>query len=117
MRHIRLMDVDFAERTIYIQPQGANNRGRIRRIALNSVALRAVEYLWQRAHKLGCSEPTHYLIPFRQKRGTYDPERPAKGWRTALNQMLGAAEIENLSGYSFRHHAITKLVENPRCSL
>ncbi|MGA9738706.1 MAG: tyrosine-type recombinase/integrase [Candidatus Sulfotelmatobacter sp.] len=117
MRHLRLMDVDFAEQTIYIQPKGAKNRGRIRRIALNSVALRAIEYLWERAKKLGCREPEHYLIPFRKKKGAYDPERPAMSWRYALNEMFVAAEITDISAYAFRHHALTKLVENPKISL
>jgi integrase len=117
MRHIRLMDVDFPERTIYIQPKGAKNRGRIRRVPLNATALRAVEYLWKRAKTLGSIEPHHYLIPFRVKKASYDPERPAMGWRYALHEMLVAADIDKLSAYSFRHHALTKLVENPRVSL
>lgn len=117
IRHLRLMDVDFAEQTIYIQPKGAKNRGRIRRIALNATALRALEYLWERAKKLKCPEPHHYLIPFRVKRGTYDPDSPAKSWRYALNEMFVAAGINDISAYSFRHHALTKLVENPKVSL
>jgi integrase len=67
------------------------------------------------ATKLRSIEPLHYLIPFRLKKGTYDPQRPAKGWRYALNEMLVTAGV-HISGYSFRHHAITKLLETPNIS-
>jgi integrase len=115
IRHIRLMDIDTDKRTVAVQPEGAKNEHRIRVIPLNQSAWRAVEYLMKRAQKLGCSQPHQYLIPFRIKKGTYDPERPAMGWRYALNEMLAVAGID-ISAYSFRHHAITKLLENPEVS-
>ncbi len=115
LRHLRLMDIDFEKRTMRIQPEGAKNEHRIRVIPLNDTAWRAIEYLWNRAEKLGCKLPHHYLIPFRVKRGTYDPDRPAKGWRYALHEMLVAADLR-ISAYSFRHHAITKLLESPDVS-
>jgi integrase len=111
IRHLRRMDVDFERHTMRVQPEGAKNEHRIRVIPLNSSAWRAIEHLWQRAEKLGCIEPHHYLIPFRLKKGTYEPERPAMGWRYALNEMLVCANL-HISAYSFRHHAITKLLEN-----
>jgi integrase len=115
IRHLRPMDIDHEKRTMRVQPEGAKNEHRIRVIPLNQSAWRAVEYLMNRAQKLGCNQPHHYLIPFRIKKGTYDPERPAKGWRYALNEMLVVADI-NISAYSFRHHAITKLLENSEVS-
>jgi integrase len=115
IRHLRHMDIDFEKHTMRVQPEGAKNEHRIRVIPLNPDAWRAIEYLWRRAERLRCSQPQHYLIPFRLKKGTYDPDRPAKGWRYALNEMLVSANI-NISGYSFRHHAITKLLENPDVS-
>jgi integrase len=45
----------------------------------------------------------------------YDPDRPAEGWRYALREMLTAANIR-VSAYTFRHHAITELLENPDVS-
>jgi integrase len=115
IRHLRRMDIDFGKRTMRVQPEGAKNEHRIRVIPLNDTAWRAVEYLWTRAQKLGVTEPHHYLIPFRIKKGTFDPERPAEGWRSALKEMLAVAGLR-ISGYSFRHHAITKLLENPDVS-
>lgn len=115
IRHLRRMDINFEQHTMRVQPEGAKNEHRIRVIPLNEVAWRAIEHLWERCEDLGCSEPHHYLIPFRLRKGTYDPERPAQGWRYALREMLAVAGIR-LSAYSFRHHAITKLLENPDVS-
>jgi integrase len=111
IRHLRRMDIDFERHSMRVQPEGAKNEHRIRVIPLNDVAWRAIEYLWQRSEKLGCTELHHYLIPFREKKGTYDPDRPAEGWRYALREMLAQAGLR-ISAYSFRHHAITKLLEN-----
>lgn len=115
MRHVRLTDIRDDEKTMRIQPEGAKNPGRIRVIPLNEYAWNAIQYLRERSRRLGCTEPHHYLLPFRIHRGLYDPERPCKSWRTAHNALCMAAEID-VSPYSFRHHAITKLLENPDVS-
>lgn len=115
IRHLRPQDIDYEKRTMRVQPEGAKNEHRIRVIPLNQSAWKAVEYLSERAKRLGVTEPCHYLIPYRIKKGTYDPERPALGWRYALHEMLVAAGL-HISAYSFRHHAITKLLENPDVS-
>lgn len=115
LRHVRLCDVDLVERTFRIQPEGAKNEGRIRVIPLNQRAWSAMEYLLTRARNLGACYPHHYVLPFRIHRNHYDPQRPCKGWRTAHNQLCGACGIR-ISPYSFRHHAITKLLENPEVS-
>jgi len=44
------------------------------------------------------------------KRGLFDPRRPCKGWRTRLHKLLAAAD-SRVSAYTFRHHAITRLLE------
>jgi integrase len=110
IRHIRLMDINWEERLLNIQPEGAKNDGRIRRIPLNDPAFEALQYLWKRAQKLGCHELTHYLLPFRVRTGNYDPARPCKGWRTAHDALMKVCDLR-VSPYSFRHHAITKLLE------
>lgn len=115
MRFIRLMDIEIEARVVRVQAEGAKNSERMRGNPLNEQAYQAVVYLLKRARELGVCQPHHYLIPFRIKRGTYDPERPAKGWRTAHNQLMGACGI-NVSPYSGRHHAITKLLEDENVS-
>lgn len=115
IRHLRLMDIDDVQQTMRVQPEGAKNEGRMRVIPLNRTAWKAVGHLRRRAERLGCALPHHYLIPFRVKKMHYDPEQPALGWRYALRELLVAANIR-ISFYSFRHHAITKLLENPEVS-
>lgn len=115
IRHVRLMDIDPTQRTMRVQPLGAKNIGRIRVIPLNRFAWNAIEYLRKRAERLGCSHPEHYLIPYRLRRNFYDPTRPAEGWRTAFREMCATADI-NISPYCLRHHAITRLLENPQIS-
>ena len=113
LRHIRLCDVDDAERTFWVN-QG-KNEGRRRNEPMNGTAWRAMQHLLKRAKSLGCAEGGHFLIPFQIARGNYDPSRPAVTCRTALRQILTAAGVQ-ISFYSFRHHAITKLLENPDVS-
>lgn len=113
LRHIRLRDIDKDERTFYVSH--GKNEGRRRQEPTNDTSWRALQHLLKRAESLGSTEPDHYLMPFRLFRGTYDPTRPATSCRSALNQILVSAEVD-VSFYSFRHHAITKLLENPDVS-
>ncbi len=83
IRHLRLQDIDVEKRIMRVQPEGAKNVHRIRPIPLSDSALEAVQYLWNRAQKLGSNEPAHYLLPYRVRTGVYDPTKPCKGWRTA----------------------------------
>jgi integrase len=115
IRHLRHMDIDPIHRSMRVQPLGAKNEHRIRVVPLNNSAWKAVEYLLARAQRLGSVAPDHYLIPFRICRNKYDPLRPAMGWRTAQREMLTTAGIK-CSAYTFRHHAITKLLEAPDVS-
>jgi len=118
IRYVRLMDIELDHSggpQFRVQPEGAKNAARIRTIPLNVPALKALKYLLARADRLGCARPEHYLIPFRLKRNCYDPDRPAKGWRGAWREMCVAADV-NISPYCLRHHAITKLLENPDVS-
>ena len=118
IRHIRLKDVqmDHPEGPMfYIQPKGAKNRGRIRVIPMNERCARAMQYLLVRAQRLGCTQPDDYVLPYRLKNGFVVSNKPCNTWYTALQSMLAAAGIKG-SAYMFRHHAITKLLENPDVS-
>lgn len=113
LSHIRLRDVDEVERTFWVN-QG-KNEGRRRQEPMNGTAWRAMQILLARAMRIGCELPDHYLMPFRIARGSYDPTRAATSCRSALRELLAAADVK-ISFYSFRHHAITKLLENPDIS-
>lgn len=76
-------------KTMRVQPEDAKKEHRIRVIPLNKPAWRAMTQLWQRSETIGCSQPHHYPIPFRLRKGIYDPDRPAEGWRRALARNAG----------------------------
>lgn len=116
IRHVRLGDINMNHPEgpmLYVQRGKTKKRQRM--IPLNSRAQGAVNYLVERAEKLGCCHAEDYLIPFRLRRGFYDPRRPARGWRTAMDKLLEKAQIK-ITPYSFRHHCITTLYENPDVS-
>ena len=98
---------------IYIPPEGCKNEVRPRKIALNRVAKWAIGQLYARALQLGCSDPDHYLLPFRLKRNVYAPMRPAgktflrKSW-AALRAATGHPELKP---HDLRHNCITRLLE------
>ena len=89
--------------------------------ALESDSVWAASRLYERAKKLGASEPEHYLFPVSQSRHTqegkdvagtgYDPESPMKTWRTAWRSLTAKAGLRGLRFHDLRHHGITKLAE------
>ena len=75
-----------------------------------------MQYLLKRAEKVGCKEGWHYLMPFRTRRGVYDPTPtgdPAAGARCVKYWRPPKLKI---SFYCFRHHSITKLLQNRKVS-
>ena len=118
LRGLRLKHVFLREgkeiSEIYVPADAVKNSSRPRKIALNRTARWAVEQCYKRALHLGACEPDHYLFPFREKRGVYDPKRPAgktflrKSW-AKLREVSGQATI---TPYTFRHQCITRLLEN-----
>jgi integrase len=98
---------------IVIPRAGAKRERRERLVTLNGPAAWALERLVARATKeCGCSDPEHYLIPRRNRDHSYDPTRPAEGWRGGLD----LAEIE-IRPYDLRHHAVSRWLQDPRVSL
>jgi integrase len=99
---------------IYIPPEACKNDHRPRKIALNDVARWAVSKVYQRAIKLGSTQPGHYLFPFRVKRNQYDPTRSATRWflRCSWNHLRDISGFHQLRPHDLRHHAITRMLEN-----
>jgi integrase len=114
IRSLRLKDCTLEPPQIVIPPKGAKNLRRQRIVPLNDSGAWALERLLDRAiETCGCGQPDHYLIPFRNRDRTFDPVRPCSedGWRTALNQLLGMAEVK-VRPYDFRHHAVSVALAN-----
>jgi integrase len=59
-----------------------------------------------------CTLPEHYLIPRRNRDHSYDPTRPAQGYRAGLMELLAIAEVK-VRCYDFRHHAVSRALSNP----
>ncbi len=109
---LRLKDIDLAERILTVQPGGAKNVHRIRRIPLNDEAFEAVKLALARAKSLGSTAPDNYLFPFRVKKSHYDPTRHQTTLKTAWTSLRAAAGLQGFRLYDLRHHAITVLLEN-----
>lgn len=112
LRFLRRMDIDSIERTIHVQIEGCKNEYRERVIPLIPTAWRAMQYLLDRADRLGATAPYNYLLPFQTKRNTFDPNRPMTSCRSAFREMMKACGLD-ISYYCLRHHGITKLLEQP----
>jgi integrase len=95
-------------------PETVKNRHRVRGVPLNNIALAAMRDLIELAKERGCNEPQHYLIPFRVKMGLYDPCRPASPCfiRAAFRTIARACGLPWVTPRTFRHQAITKLLES-----
>ena len=113
---LRLKDIDIENRILTVQPGGAKNLHRIRRIPLNDEALRAVTLALGRAKSLGAVEANHYLFPFRVHRSKHDPTRHQTTFKTAWLKLIVAAGLPGFRMYDLRHHAITVLLENSEVS-
>jgi integrase len=115
LRTLRLGDLRLMQDPPVIQvPATVKNSNRVRGIPLNEVALTAVRDLVSRAKECGSSEPEHYLIPFRIKKGKYDPTRSASPFfiRSAFRAIAQACGLAWVTPSTFRHQAITKLLES-----
>lgn len=111
LKHVRLQPAQ-----ITVPRAGAKRLKRERSIGINQEAARALEMLITRAHKKClCADPEHYLIPRRNNDHSYDPTKPAQGWRSGLDKLLSISGIE-IRRYDFRHHAVSKALRNPDVS-
>lgn len=114
-RLARIKDVLLSQKLFRVGPEQSKNKYRNRFIPLETVEVQmAFEWLLQRAKSLGASEPDHYLFPWRDRRGTYDPSRPMTRWCLA-QQFEGIGKLigdEDLTPYALRHTGMSILAES-----
>lgn len=112
LKHVLLDDDGISE--IYIPEDSVKNNSRPRKIALNPTAKWAVQQCYKRALRLGACEPEHYLFPFREARGRYEPSLPPSRWflRNSWAKLRAATGFPRLNPHDLRHHCITRLLEN-----
>lgn len=125
IRCLRLCDVelDTPHGSFLHIVEGVKNEFRKRPVPLNDDARKAIEQLVDRAHRLGASEPQHYLLPHRAaRRGELaDPTRPMGSWKKAHWAMCAEAakkfpRLARMRLYDYRHTAATDLLEDPSIS-
>jgi integrase len=110
LKNLRLADVNTDGRKISIHR--SKTHGGIRTVILTNDALKAVLALHDRARKLGCTMPEHYLFPYKICKGIgYDPSRPMRSWRTAWRKLTKAAGLPGFRFHDLRHTFITNHAE------
>jgi integrase len=115
LRHLKLGQVLLNRTPPIIEvPETVKNRHRVRRVPLNGPAEQAVRQLVKLAAGKGSELPEHHLIPFRVKKGTYDPKGPASPYfiRSAFRSIARLCGLKWVTPTTFRHQAITKLLES-----
>jgi integrase len=124
--HLHLDDIELGERlgspfgTLRIR-DGLKNGHRERILPLNASSQWAVGQILKRYFKL-CKklriepDPGHYILPGRERHRPFDPVRPIGSWKKAWGALRQAADLPSLRMYDLRHHAITKLMEDPQIS-
>lgn len=115
--NLRIGDIDLEEEVIHIRA-GTKNDFRVRPIPLNDTALWAMKNLVKRARSCGAIAADHYLLPHRAhvRGASWDVTRPMGSWRRAWEALREKAGLPKLRRYDLRHHAITRLLENPDVS-
>lgn len=113
LRGLRLADADLIGRTLQINADSAKNKFRVRSIPLVDDALWAANSLVIRARGLGCTEPYHFLMPYKRGCSPYDPNRPMSdnGMQKRWNALREAAGMPWITGHVLRYQCITKMAE------
>lgn len=116
IRHLRLCDLNLDSKPPFICIRlGLKNEYRERVLPLNDSALWAVRQILKRAKRIGACEAEHFLMPHRARQGGegWDFTRPIGSWKKAWWGLRKAAGMPTLRMYDLRHHALTKLYEQP----
>jgi integrase len=119
IRHLRLCDLNLDSHPPFICiREGLKNDYRERTLPLNDSALWAVRQIVRRAKRIGASQPDHFLMPHRARKGGegWDFTQPIGSWKKAWWALRKAAGMPTLRQYDLRHHALTKLYEEPGIS-
>lgn len=116
IRHLRLSEIDLSARVINVS-EGTKNDYRIRSIPLNPTAFWAAQQIvnrYRKACRRARIEPNadHYPLYHNGP----DFTRPITSWKKAWWALRRAAGLEQIRMYDLRHHALTRLLENPDIS-
>jgi integrase len=101
---VRARTRDLEERNAEILRQSERDAG-ARHIELNLDATKAAARLVFRAHKLGATEPEHYLMPKHLSRIMFGPDKGKRGYDPNQHQRY----------WDTAWHSLTSAVRCPRC--
>jgi len=113
IRALRIGDLNLTYGIINVRE--GKNQYRARTIPIVSAEAKwSVEQLLARAKDLGSASPLHYLFPFRDKNGPFDPNRPmtVSGIKRQWNEVRVASGFKWFRPYDTRHTAITRWAES-----
>lgn len=121
--HLAKMATDGDQKVTYfrIDRSGAKRVRRQRKVVCEDLKEWALQKLYDRALRLGCSKGDHYLLPRMNRDHTYDPTRKCRSWWLGLQALLELAGTKFRS-YDLRHHAVSTALEDgelsfPECEL
>jgi len=111
LRNLRLEDVHLDEKTPWfrIDDATAKNPFRGRVVVMNGTAQKKMRLCVDRARKLGSGRPDHFVFPFREAPGRWNPARPTTdAWlRRSFTALRTAAGLPWLTPHCLRHQHIT----------
>lgn len=114
MRGLQIGDLKLKPRVTEIRRRHAKNRHRIRTVPIvTDRAMWAAEWLITRARSLGAKGDEHFLFPFCNYGGEYDPTRPMSdsGIKKPWDEVRVAAGLPWFRIHDVRHTGITRLAE------
>lgn len=114
----KLKDVSIGQpTTLFVQRRGAKRVTSERIVVLIGRAEWAMIRLLKRAREVcGCADPEHFLIPFTNRDHSFDPTRPAKGFRSGMDHLHGISNTK-FRYHDQRHHAASKALSHPSVPL
>jgi integrase len=122
IRMLQIKDVNLSRREVCVR-QGLKTKFRLRTLPLNDDAVWAMQQLLDLGNERGSYLPEHYILSYRPHvaGAKYDPTKPMGSWKVAWKSLRKEAgkkfpRLATLRRYDLRHHAATKLLEDPRVS-
>lgn len=116
IRALRIGDINLEACIINIPWEGSKNLYRHRTVSIGmpgDPSYQAVEWLLDRARRLGSRDVKHYLFPFRRRDHTWVSGKPmtVNGIRGPWDEVRKATGLKTFRPYDTRHTAITRLAE------
>lgn len=117
MLSVKLKNCNLEPPSIEIPRRGAKRIRRERTVQLLDKGGWALEQLIRRAtEECGAGDGDHFLFPFQNKDHTFDPTKPAKGYRAGMRKVFELSGVTGFRPNDFRHDAVSRALKNPKVS-